>query len=275
MRNSWLKALVAACAGAAFLTACGGGGGTTVDNKSAGNSGSGSGSNNPPTVALPTTVISSVFDGKTDSNQPLTAFLQDDGSYFLVYSDAAAPQNFTDAVMGGGTLNNGSFSSSNGIDVSLSGSGTQTATAITLSASYIEKQSLNGSVGYTAANQTKTFTSSYNNAYESLPSLASLAGVYTGAITTKDQVESGIQLTVSADGKLSGTLPCGCSITAQLVPRSDGKAYDATLAFTGGSHPFSGKSFAGNVYFDAARNRLYIVGKLSDSGDLAIFVGVK
>jgi hypothetical protein len=224
---------------------------------------------------LPTTVISSVFDGHTDTNQPITAFLQNDGSYFIVYSDAAAPQNVAGAIMGSASISSGSFSSSDGLDVALAGSGAQTAASVTLSASYTAKTSLNGSVSYATGGQTKTFTSNYNNAYESLPSLPVLAGVYTGAITTKDQVEANIELSVTADGKLSGTLPCGCSITAQLVPRSDGTAYDATLAFTGGNHPFSGKSFAGNVYLDTATDRLYIVGKLNDSNDLAIFVGTR
>lgn len=279
MAHSFLRVLAAAIASTAFLAGCGGGttsdsGGAIRSSDTTTSTDNGSGGNTiSPPVALPTTVISSVFDGQTDTNQPLTAFLQDDGSYFIVYSDAAAPHDFSGAVMGSGTLNNGSFSSADGLDVALAGSGPQTAVPVTLSASYVEKQSLNGTLGYTAGSQTKTFTGSYNNAYESLPSLASLAGVYTGTITTKDQVEANIELTVSADGKLSGTLPCGCSIAAQLVPRSDGTAYDATLAFNGGNHPFSGKSFAGNVYLDTATRRLYIIGKMSGTTDHAIFIG--
>jgi hypothetical protein len=278
MRHSLLKVLAAAITGSAFLVACGGGSSSTDSgtNASAGDNIDGSGNTaNPSPVALPTTVISSVFDGHTDTNQPITAFLQNDGSYFIVYSDAAAPQNVAGAIMGSASISSGSFSSSDGLDVALAGSGAQTAASVTLSASYTAKTSLNGSVSYATGGQTKTFTSNYNNAYESLPSLPVLAGVYTGAITTKDQVEANIELSVTADGKLSGTLPCGCSITAQLVPRSDGTAYDATLAFTGGNHPFSGKSFAGNVYLDTATDRLYIVGKLNDSNDLAIFVGTR
>jgi hypothetical protein len=278
MRHSLLKVLAAAIAGSAFLAACGGGSSSADSGATASagnNTSSGDNTSNPSPVALPTTVISSVFDGHTDTNQPITAFLQNDGSYFIVYSDAAAPQNASGAVMGSGSISGGSFSSSDGLDVALAGSGAQTAASVTLSASYTAKTSLNGSLIYATGGQTRTFTSNYNNAYESLPSLSVLAGVYTGAISTKDQVEANIELAVTADGKLSGSLPCGCSITAQLVPRSDGTAYDATLAFTGGNHPFSGKSFAGNVYLDTVTHRLYIVGKLNESGDLAIFVGTR
>jgi len=278
MRHSFLKVLAAAIVGSAFLAACGGGASSTDSGATASagnNADSGANTSNPSPVELPTTVISSVFDGHTDTSQPITAFLQDDGSYFIVYSDAAAPQNASGAIMGSGSPSGGSISSSDGLDVALAGSGAQTAASVTLSASYTPKTSLNGSLSYAADGRTKTFTSTYNSAYEHLPSLSVLAGVYTGAITTKNQVEANIELTVTADGKLSGTLPCGCSITAQLVPRSDGTAYDATLAFTGGNHPFSGKSFAGNVYLDTAAHRLYIIGKLNDSSDLAIFVGTR
>jgi hypothetical protein len=277
MRHALLKALAAAITGSALLAACGGG--SSADSgitASAGNdAGSGGNTANPSPVTLPTTIISNVFDGQIDTSQPITAFLQDDGSYFIVYSDAAAPQNAAGAIMGSGTLNGGSFSSSDGLDVALAGSGAQTAAGVALSASYTAKTSLNGTLSYAAGGQTKTFTSNYNNAYESLPGLPALAGTYAGTITTRDQVEANIALTVTADGKLSGTLPCGCSIAAQLAPRSDVAAYDATLAFTGGNHPFSGKSFAGNVYLDTATHRLYILGKLNDSGDLAVFVGTR
>lgn len=267
--RSLLKLLAAVVGTTALLAGCGGG--------SSGGSGtttSGSGTSAPP-VAPPTTVISSVFDGQTDSNQPITTFLLNDGSFFTVYSDPSAPQNFVGAIVGDGTVANGSLASASAYDIGLSGSGANTASAVSVSASYVEKTSLSGFVTNTATNVTTSFVGSYNSSYETLPALSSVAGTYTGTIATKDQVEAQIQLKVGADGALSGSLPCGCEITAKLLPGSDGTAYDATLAFTGGTHPFSGQSFAGNVYFDAATNRLYIVGKISGSGESAVFVGTR
>jgi hypothetical protein len=276
MYHSLVRAFATAVAGSAMLVACGGGSADTPttaggNTNTAGNSGV----NTPPPVALPTTVISSVFNGKTDANQPVTTLLQDDGSYFMVYSSATTAQNFLGVVLGTGTLVNGSFSSTNGLDVSFGGEGVPPSNPTTLSASYTQKQSLNGTVTYTLGGQAKSFTSGYNSQYETLPSLASLAGVYVGSIATKNVREDNITLTISSDGALSGNLTCGCSVAARLVPRTDGKAYDATLAFSEGTHPLTGKSFAGNVYLDATSKRLYIVGKLSNSTDLAVFVANK
>ena len=234
MRQSLLKVLAVAIAGSAFLAACGGGSssadsGTTA---SAGNNaGSGGNTSNPSPVVLPTTVISSVFDGHTDTNQPITAFLQNDGSYFIVYSDAAAPQNASGAIMGSGSINGGSFSSSDGLDVALAGSGAQTAASVNLSASYTAKTSLNGSLSYATGGQTRTFTSNYNKAYESLPSLPVLAGVYTGAITTKDQVEANIELTVTADGKLSGSLCEFFLLQVDLYKQCNRRTFRCTTTF--------------------------------------------
>ncbi|MFD2270142.1 hypothetical protein ACFS07_00915 [Undibacterium arcticum] len=145
---------------------------------------------------------------------------------------------------------------------------------MTLSASYTQQQSFNGSLSYTSSGKTATFTTVYNNPYATLPSVAALAGVYTGTIATKDLSEDLI-LTIAQDGTLSGQLTCGCKVNATLAPRSDGLAYVATLSMVGGSHVLSNKTVAGNVYLDAVHKRLYIVGNIVGTTDAAIFVGTK
>lgn len=295
MLRSIVKTISAMLAGSALLAACGGGGsaGNTAGNTSgtptqnsgtnsgalvepvSGSSGSdNSGSQGNAGPSFPTTVISSVFDGTSDSGQPLTILLQDDGSYFIVQSDAATnkPQGVR---LGTGTLSSGSFASSNGLDLSLLGIGIQDAHSLTLSASYSEKGKFDGSLSYVADNKTVSFTSNYNNAFETLPNLADFAGVYVGSIANKDLREENIVLMISADGKMTGHLICGCAISAQLRVRDDGTAYDATLDFRQGSSALAGKFFGGNVYLDGTNKRLYIVGKMDGTEDRVIYVGSK
>lgn len=268
MKNPDFRLSAVATIGALLLAACGGGGsGTTAQQSEAAA---------PATVATPaapTNTISDVFDGTTDSNQPITALLQDDGSYFIAYSDAAPPQAVRGAIVGTGTLTGSSFSSSNGLDLNLVGTATQISQEVTLSASYIQQQSFNGSLNY--SDKTATFTSAYNDSYATLPSMAALAGVYTGSIATKDLSEDNITLTIAQDGTLTGALTCGCNINAMLAPRKDGKAYFATLSMVGGDHLLSDKSVAGNVYLDTVRKRLYIVGNIVGTSEGVIFVGTK
>lgn len=258
-RRSVLVAVVTSM----FLAACGGGGTTyVVTPKKA-------------EVALPTTAINGVFDGTINSTQPVTSLLLNDGSYYVVYSDAALPQRFTGLVTGSGTLNNGSISSDNGLNLSLLGTGTQSPKEFSLTSSYAEKNSWNGFLVGKASGESQAFATSYNSNYETLPAFSEIAGVYTGSIATKDIKEDKIELTVTADGKLLGKLSCGCTVRAKLVAQAGKLSYDATLAFDGGNHPLANKSMAGNVYFDTTSKRLYIVGKLSGTAENVIFVGNK
>ena len=271
-----IRLLAVTTISALLLAACGGGGSSSAGSPSTTTQPSVT-SSPPPvtTLVAPTNVISGVFDGKNDSGQPVTAMLQNDGSYLIVYSGATAPQTVLGAIVGTGTLTNGSFSSSNGLDLNLVGNVTQTPQAVTLSASYTQQQSLNGSLSYTSSGKTATFTSVYNNSYTTLPSMATLAGAYTGSIATKDLNEGNVALTIAQDGTVTGQLSCGCKINGTLAPRTDGMAYVANLSMVGGDHILSNKTFAGNVYLDTVQKRLYIVGNIVGTTDTVVFVGAK
>jgi hypothetical protein len=250
---------------AALLAACGG--------KHAGSGSTTSSSASPPPVVLPTTTVSGVFDGTfTDTAQPMTAILQADSSYYIVYSDNnGLPAG---AIVGSGTLANGSFTSSNGDDLSLVGTGNETPTAVTLSASLMANKSFTGTVTYPAPRGAAAFGTTFNSSYAQMPSLSTLAGTYTGAIATKSVKEDQLQLTITSSGTASGKLSCGCNITATLTPRADNSSYIISLQFVGGSHVLSNKSLSGNVYYDATRQRIYIVGSVNGT-DTALFVGTK
>jgi hypothetical protein len=172
-------------------------------------------------------------------------------------------------------LTAGSFSSSDGLDLDLVSDATEVPLAVTLSASYVPQQSLNGSLSYAADGQIVTFTSTYNSSYTKLPPLTALAGTYTATMASLNASETGITLTIGKDGTLSGQLSCGCNITSTLTPSADGMAYVANLSMAGGDNILSNKILAGNVYLDVSRNRLYIVGNIVGTTELLIFVGTK
>lgn len=270
MQATTHKSLFTAIAGSVLLAACGGGGSDAASSAPA-NTGS-------VAVAAPVTLsttINGVFDGRADGDQAFTALLQDDGSYFLVFSGTGGTPALQTAVLGSGQLTNGSFTSDNGAELKMGGTGAQTPVASTLSVSYAEKKSFNGNLTYTQSNQGKRFASTYNSSFETLPDLAALAGDYTGSIVTNAVREDQIILSITADGTLRGKLSCGCNMNAALAPRKDGMAYVATVAMTGGDHPLKDKSISGNIYLDTRLKRLYIVGTILGSKEGAIFVGTR
>lgn len=261
MQQSFIRYLGAACFAAMTLAGCGSGGGDDQSSTSLSD------------IKLPVTTLSGVFDGRlTDTAQPVTTLLQADGSYYLVYSNSTtqAPQG---VVLGTGAMAFSSFNSNNARDLSLVGNGAQAVVEGSMSASYTKDASFNGTLAM--SNGTRAFTGTYNSSFTTLPTMTALAGVYTGSIATKDLKEEQIRLTIDSNGRLSGELSCGCTVNASLEPRADGTSYVATLAFTGGDHPLSNKSMAGNVYLDAASKRLYIVGYLGTVEDGAVFVGTR
>jgi hypothetical protein len=230
-------------------------------------------SQTPAPVVLPTASVSGVFDGTlTDSGQAATAVLETDGSYYLVYS--GSDQMPAGAIIGTSTNTSGSYVSNDAADLSLIGSGSQTPATGALNGSLSPGKSFSGLVTYSASKPSVAFSTSFNNAFATLPPMSALAGTYIGAIATKSLKEDKLQLVITADGKVTSKLSCGCNVNATLSPRADGAAYIVTLQFSGGDHPLTNKNMAGDVYYDAMKKRIYIVGNVSGT-EGALFVGTK
>jgi len=123
-------------------------------------------------VLTPATTAEGLWFGTTNTNRTLTAAVLDDGTYYFFYSVVANPNQIAGVIQGTGTSNNGSFTSPNTKDFGIG----VTALDATISADYAARQFLNGSITYSEVG-TVTFTSSYNTAYDTTPTVASLAGV--------------------------------------------------------------------------------------------------
>lgn len=79
-------------------------------------------------------------------------------------------------MQGNGTSNNSTFTSTNAKDFNIEG---LVVLNTTISASYVERQYLGGSIAYAGLGGT-TFTTTFDPANNTTPSLAGLAGIYTG-----------------------------------------------------------------------------------------------
>lgn len=219
----------------------------------------------------PTAIPDGLYAGTTNTGRTITGLVLDDGTYYVLYSVAGNPSLIAGVVQGTGTGRNGSFTSSNGVDINLQGSGVLPAN---VSAGYALKQFLNGSITYPTLSQTITFTGVYDNKYELAPSLAALAGTYTGTAANPSGSESAT-LTVSTLGAVSGSGVSGCTFSGTVTPRAKGNAYNATLTFGGSPCLFANTTVTGGAYFDALNKRLYAVGLKAARDNGVIFVGTK
>jgi hypothetical protein len=211
-----------------------------------------------------------LWAGTTNTNRTLTTAVLEDGTYYFFYSAAANPNQIAGVIQGTSTSNNGSFTSPNTKDFGI-GVAVQDAT---ISADYASRQFLNGSIAYSVAG-TVTFTSSYNTAYDTAPTVASLAGRYTGQAGSSGGVQTAT-VTAAANGTFTGIEPSsGCTFTGTVTPRTRGNVFDQSITFGGAPCFFPNSTFQGIVYFDIATSRLLAVAPNNARTDAAIFFGTK
>lgn len=234
----------------------------------------GSGGNGDAAPAPPAPTAEGLWIGSTSASRSLTAIVLDNGTYWVLYSIPHASSLIAGVVQGTGSSVNGSFSSSDGIDFNLEGQGFNSAA---VAASYVSKQSFNGSVSDPGLNQSFTFTSSYNTDYDQSPSVSAIAGTYAGVASVAGGDEAAT-MAVSAQGAVVGTSlsGSGCQFLGAAVPRAKGNLYDFSVVASGGGACASGTSaVAGIGYFDASAKRLYVAALNKSRTNGLIFVGIK
>ena len=256
------------------LTACGGGGtGNSVSNN--GNASSGGGGASPPPAPPPPVAASptaeGLYIGPTSNGRTVTGVILDNGTYWVLYSAPNNPTVIAGAVQGTSTSQVGSFSSSNARDFNLEGQGINNAT---VSASYIARQSLNGIVMYTNSLQPISFVASYNPTYDLTPSLALIAGTYSGTAAVLAGVENATT-TITPAGQLSGRGTSGCQYAGTVITHARGNIYDVSVTFGGGVCSNGTSTVTGIGYYDATAKRLYGTALNADRSNGFIFVGTK
>jgi hypothetical protein len=249
-----IKAIAMSCL--LILTACGGGGGSAAGS-----------------IAGP----QGLWNGSastSSTSRSVTGIVLDDGSYWLLYSVPNVSGLVVGFVQGTGTSLNGSFSSSDAMDFNVSAQGVNSAT---VSATYITKQSFNGSVSYSNSNAPSIFTSSYNPDYAQTPNLTAVAGDYLFGIASVANITDAVPLIISAQGVVAGTgKPSGCQYGGLIKPRTQGNVYDVSLLISGGACATGTNTVVTGIgYFDASSKRLYLAA-LNKSRTLGMsFTGIK
>jgi len=250
-----VKSSLAVFAATVALAACGGGGGS-------------SGSAAPPPPDLGT--AEGLWNGMTADGRSISGLVLDDGSYWFLYSAAGNTAVIGGAVQGIGTSSSGQFTSSNGLNFNLEGNG---ILGFTMSGTYTAQSQLGGTLTYSSG--TNTFTSTYDTDYELTPSLATVAGTYSGQAVTVNSAAEATTVMVASGGAITGTSAGGCSFTGTATPRASGNVYDIMVTFGGGVCDNGTNTVTGVAYYVAAQNELIGTALNGGRSNGFIFVGVK
>lgn len=208
-------------------------------------------SSSPPPPA-PATSAEGQWIGSTDTGRSLVGVVLNDGTYWFLYSQMGNPPIIAGVVQGSGSSQNGSFTSSNGKDFNFEGT---EIFDVSVTSSYVMKQTLNGTAIYANNAGQTTFTSTYDADYDLTPDVDLLIGTYSGSATTAGSPET-VTVTVSAPDSVTGTSTSGCSFEGSVSPRSHGNVYDVSVTFKGGVCSNGTSTVNGVAFFDAATKTL-------------------
>lgn len=209
-----------------------------------------------------------LWTGSTNTNRTLTAAVLEDGTYYFFYTLVADPTQIAGVIQGTGTSDDGTFRSTDAKDFGIGSS----VLDATISATYGQRQFLNGEIAYTGGG-TVAFTHSYNAAYDTPPTLASFAGVYQAQVGRSIGYDAAT-LTVLTDGTFTGGEQNGCTFSGRVTPRTRGNVFDYSNTFGGAPCFFAAATLQGVWYFDITTQRLYAAG-LTGRTDAAILFGVR
>jgi hypothetical protein len=173
-------------------------------------------------------------------------------------------------VQGDGSSSFGKFTSSNGVDFNLEGSGINN---FSFAGTYTEKSQIGGTPSYTGG-RANTLTGTYDSDYGLTPSIAMIAGNYSGSAATAGGVESAT-VSVAAGGAIVGTSASGCSFTGMATLHPTGNVYDITVTFGGGVCSNGTDTVTGVAYYVAAQNEIVSAALNSGRTNGFLFVGVK
>lgn len=234
---------------AMVLTACGGGGGENV----------------APVASTPVATAEGIWVGKNSNGVDLTLAVLENGETW-----GTASQNgivfgaiYATTASGGTTLTG----SGKNFDIA-----THTVAATSYTGTFAAKSTIQ-----TANGTGTTYSGTYNPAYDETPSLALLAGNFSGQGVSGTSAVQTIPVTVSASGAISVPTTNGCGASGTTSPRPSGKnIFDVTVTFNGTSCALgNGTITKGIGFFNTTTKRLLVIALNPAKTDGFIYIGQK
>lgn len=222
-----------------LLAACGGGGGGGGDGKPS----------TPPPPANSSPV--GLWNGTDSIGRTLSAAILDSGEYWAIYSISGNSQVVGGFVQGNYGVVGTKFDSGNLVNFNFEGFG---ASAGTVSGSFVERKSINLTTAYPNL-QGGPLSGTFNTKYDLTPSVAEVAGNYSGQSANVTGPSSAV-LTISGDGSVNGSSG-GCAYTGIIRPRAAGNVYDVLITFGGAPCLLPGAQVAGIAFYDKDDSFLY------------------
>jgi hypothetical protein len=241
---------------ATALSACGGGGG---------DSNSGAVAFVQPDVSGG--VAQGLYGGTDSAGDLVSGVVLDTGVFYFVYVNQTS--NTLGLIQGTASRSSGSLKSTDAINYLI---GQKVVGGDNIAFSYAAQSSISGTVTPSAGGAALTFTANYSPVYDQAPSLANIAGTYTGAAGSVRGEETA-SVTITAAGAVSGQGASGCLFSGTAAPHGSKNVYDVTIAFGGAPCLYPGRTLTGVLSADG--NALLAVAPLPDRSDAFVLAALK
>ncbi|KAF0813596.1 hypothetical protein IGB42_01947 [Andreprevotia sp. IGB-42] len=207
-----------------------------------------------PTPIPASATAEGLWKGVDSGGRSFTALVLGDGTgkYWMPYTTAANPNVFVGFLTGTATSLNTLFSSTNGVNFD---SVAANIGNVVVSGSYIAKSTFRPQI--TGNNQIVSLNSTYSPDYELTPTLASIAGEYTGQVSTLIGTQNST-LTVTNTGTVSGKFADGCQFSGNISANAKGNLYNLSLAYIALNCGKNTGSVAGVAYYDKTQRTLVV-----------------
>jgi len=237
---------------ALVLSACGGGGGDGTT-----------------TTPITTTASAEGFwNGTTSNGTEVSLAILENGETWGLYGNSSS---VTGAVYG--------MTSTSGTTLSGSGTGFNFVTRTSGNGTFTGSVTTKGTISFNVSDGTQ-LTGTYDTSYDQVPSLANLAGTYTGLAVTGTISPQATTVVVDVNGNISSSFVSGslsCMTSGTATPRASGKnIFNLQLTFTGNNCALgNGTVVNGVATYDSVNRGLIAMGLNSAKSDGLIFIGTR
>ncbi|MGE5089089.1 MAG: hypothetical protein ACM3QY_08180 [Candidatus Levyibacteriota bacterium] len=214
-----------------------------------------------------------MWTGTTSLGESVRAFILDDGTYYILYSD---PRGARDAgvLQGSATASGGQFTSSDGMDfpIAVAAETLDSAKPVAIGGSYVAKTTLQ--LNIVEGTVSRSLTASYDASYDQPASLAAAAGSYTG-YTGHAGGALNATFALDSSGRLSGE-NSACAFAGTVTPHGTANVFDFTVAAVGGGLCIFGHGpISGMLYYDAVSRQIHAFTPFHERADEWYLIGTR
>ena len=190
------------------------------------------------------------WQGSTADNRGATGLITDNGEGYVLYSGVS--NNLISGVVITKLSNNSNgIESEYGIDFDIANA---TISPVDIQGTAIPGETLEATISY-GSGIFNTVSMNYDINYQTVPRLSDITGAFTGTSIISTGAES-VEVTIGANGQLSGISSSGCIVTGSVQPKDRGNVFDLSISFNGSPCLYEYQVFKG------------VLVKLADSGQI-------